>query len=144
MSENKDKKDKTPRHYTVGYGKPPVNSRFRKGVSGNPKGRPKGTLNLATVLERTLREEVVIVESGKRTIVTKLEAAMKQLTNKAAMGDLAAMRQLLALVISAEERSKDDDKPADDLSASDQQVMQAVLKRFEAATWKEGNNDTEQ
>jgi hypothetical protein len=47
-------------------------------------------------------------------------------------------------VISAEERSKDDDKPADDLSASDQQVMQAVLKRFEAATWKEGNNDTEQ
>lgn len=144
MSENNDKKGKTPRHYTVGYGKPPVNSRFKKGSSGNPKGRPKGTLNLATVLERTLREEVVIVESGKRTIVTKLEAAMKQLTNKAAMGDLAAMRQLLALVISAEERSKDDDKPADELSGTDQQVMQAVLKRFEAATRKEGNNDTEQ
>ena len=56
----------------VGYGNPPKHTRFRKGESGNPQGRPKGTLNMATVLARTLRERVVINENGQRKVVTKL------------------------------------------------------------------------
>ena len=36
--------------YEVGYKKPPIHTRFKPGVSGNPKGRPKGTKNLATDL----------------------------------------------------------------------------------------------
>jgi Family of unknown function (DUF5681) len=50
----------------VGYGKPPQATRFKKGVSGNPKGRPKGSLNIATVFTKTLRERVVINEHGQR------------------------------------------------------------------------------
>ena len=42
--------------HTVGYRKPPMHSRFKKGKSGNPNGRPKGTVNFATVLLKTLRE----------------------------------------------------------------------------------------
>ena len=82
----------------VGYRKPPAHTRFKKGQSGNPKGRPKGSLNLSTVLVRTLREQVVINEGGQRKTVTKLEAAVKQLANKAASGDLGALRQLFMLV----------------------------------------------
>lgn len=89
--------------YEVGFGKPPVGTRFQKGKSGNPQGRPKGTLNMATVLERTLRERVVINENGRRKTITKLEAAIKQLTNKAASGELKALQLLAALVRSAEE-----------------------------------------
>ncbi len=63
-----------------------------KGQSGNPNGRPKGTLNRGTVLARALDERVVINENGRRRTVTKWEAATKQLANKAASGDLNAMR----------------------------------------------------
>ena len=89
----------------VGYCKPPKNSRFKVGRSGNPKGRPKGSLNLATVLERTLREKIVINENGCRRVVTKLEAAIAQLVKKATSGDGHAIRYLCQLVTSAEERS---------------------------------------
>ncbi|HTV56705.1 MAG TPA: DUF5681 domain-containing protein, partial [Terriglobia bacterium] len=76
---------------SVGYGKPPENTRFKKGVSGNPKGRPKGSLNVANAFAKALREKVVIVEHGQRKSVTKFEAALKQLVNKAASGDLRAL-----------------------------------------------------
>ena len=99
------KNAKKPTGYTVGYCKPPKSSQFKKGRSGNPKGRPKGALNSATVLERTLREPVVVNENGRRKEITKLEAIFKQLVNQSAGGDLAAIRQVLAKMLEAEGRS---------------------------------------
>jgi len=125
-------KEDKPDSYMVGYGKPPTHSRFKTGQSGNPRGRPKGTLNLATVLERTLREKVVINENGRRKIITKLEAAVKQVVNKAASGDPAALRQLMALVNSAEERFSGPPPPSSELSDVDRMVMQSLLKRLES------------
>ena len=40
--------------YAVGYGKPPLHTRFRKGRSGNPRGRPKRATDLASLLSRAL------------------------------------------------------------------------------------------
>src|SRR5215469_13927239 len=94
-----------PKTTRVGYCNPPRHTRFKKGQSGNPQGRPKGTLNMATVLERTLREKVIITENGRRKTITKLEAAIKQLTNQAASGELKALHLLATLVRSAEERA---------------------------------------
>jgi hypothetical protein len=114
--------------YEVGFGKPPKNHRFQKGTSGNAQGRPKGRRNLATVLGRTLQEKVIINENGIRKTVTKLEAAVKQLVNKAASGDLVALRQLTALARSAEDQAVD--LPSEKLSDSDSKVMQSILKRM--------------
>lgn len=125
----------------VGYGKPPEHSRFKQGRSGNPQGRPKGTLNMATVLARTLREKVVVDEDGKRKTVSKLEAAIAQLVSKATSGDTRAIRHLCQLVTSAEERSVVVE-PTKQLSETDQKVMDNILKRFQRS-FKESKDEPE-
>ena len=82
--------------FAIGYKKPPVKSQFKKGTSGNPKGRPKGSLSISSVLMKTGREQVSVTINGKTRIMTKLEAASMQLHNKAASGDLRAVNLTLA------------------------------------------------
>ena len=118
----------------VGYGKPPRRTQFKKGQSGNPKGRPQGQTNLASVLEKALREKVMITENGQRKCITKLEAAVKQLVNLATSGDLRALRQLAALARSGAERSADVTAPTAAMSDVDQKVLQGVLRRFGATS----------
>ena len=72
--------------YTVGHGKPPLATRFVKGQSSNPSGRPRGKRNLATTLLAVLNELVTITQDGKRRRITKLEATFKQIVNRAATG----------------------------------------------------------
>ena len=116
---------------------------FMPGQSGNPKGRPKGSLNVATVLERELKQRVVINEGGQRRTVTKLEAAIKQVVNKAAGGDLAALKLLNALVSSAEERAVDElRREPQVMSENDQKVMQGVLQRLNRSL-KEATSETQ-
>jgi hypothetical protein len=131
-------KPEKPKGAKVGYCNPPERTRFKTGQSGNPRGRPKGTLNIATVLERTLLEKVVINENGKRKIITKLEAAIKQLTNKAASGELKALQLLTALVRSAEERAIQAPAPNSALEEVDERVVLGMLRRLEAASKESG------
>lgn len=123
-----------PKNAKVGYCSPPKHTRFKKGQSGNPQGRPKGTLNMATVLERTLREKVVINENGRRKTVTKLKAALKQLSNKAASGELKALQLLAALVRSAEERAVQVPISKSALEEVDEKVFLGILNRLEATS----------
>jgi Family of unknown function (DUF5681) len=82
--------------YEVGYGRPPKHRQFRKGQSGNPNGRPRGSRNASTLLDEALKERVVVSEAGRRRGMTKLEAILKQLVNRAAQGDHRATQLLLA------------------------------------------------
>jgi hypothetical protein len=120
-----------PKTTGVGYCRPPEHTRFKKGVSGNPRGRPKGSLNLATILERTLREKVVINENGQRETVTKMEAATKQIVNKAASGELRAIRLVVELLASYEERSVEAFEPDLALGESDEKIVLNILRRFD-------------
>ena len=125
--------------YDVGFGKPPKRTRFHPGVSGNPKGRPRGRRNLATILEQTLQEKIVINDNGTLRTITKLEASVKQLVNKATSGDLVALRQLTSLASSVEEQVVD--PPTKQLADVDLKVMRGVLKRLYGCVKGENNED---
>jgi len=120
---NKDNDDDSA--YEIGFAKPPQHSRFRKGCSGNPNGRPKGRLNLATVLEGVLHAKVAIDENGVCRTVSKLELALEKLVDQAVRGDLAALRLLTNLVASAVE--KDVHTLTNQLAAADLEVLHDVL-----------------
>ena len=116
--------------YTVGYGKPPQHSRFQPGQSGNPKGRPKGSLNLAMALNRALREKVSIIEHGRPRLITKLDAAVKGLVNRAVKGDAKAMQQMLGLspLVGMEEPG-----PSTSLEAQDAAILSDLIKRLDGS-----------
>ncbi len=130
MADNDKTKD--PGGYPVGYGKPPKRTRFKKGQSGNPKGRPKGSLNSAAVFDRAARERIVINENGQRKIVTKQEAVYKQLVNKAVSGDLGALR-LFLMLSQLVEQQQEGAAPMARLDDADQKVILGMLKRFESS-----------
>ena len=52
--------------YEVGYGKPPRSGQFRKGQSGNPKGRPKGARGVKSLLDDALSKEITVSEGARR------------------------------------------------------------------------------
>jgi len=62
-----------------GHGKPPRHDDFKKGQSGNPRGRRPGSKNLATLLESALNQPVTVTENARRRKVTKREAVIAQL-----------------------------------------------------------------
>jgi hypothetical protein len=130
MAADDSKPDASETQNRVGYGSPPTGTRFKKGVSGNPNGRPKGSLNVATAFAKALREKVVVTEHGKRRTITKLEAALKQLVNKAASGDLRALRQLVELARDAEAKQNITNPESPILREIDQDVIAGIMKRF--------------
>jgi len=83
--------------YEVGFGKPPKHTQFRKGHSGNPKGRPKGSQNVSALIRKMFHEKVAVKSNGRTQTMTKLEAAFVQLINKAASGDLKALKEVIRL-----------------------------------------------
>jgi ribosomal protein S20 len=145
MDTKDDKPNEVPESSkSGGYGKPPEATRFKKGSSGNPRGRPKGSLNVATMLLKTLREKVVINEHGQRKTITKLEAALKQLTNKAASGDIRALRQLLESARDAEAKQNAAAALNPVIEELDQEVIDGIMQRFNSEEDQELQKTTQE
>lgn len=81
----------------VGYGRPPMHSRFKPGQSGNPKGRRRGKRNMASLLDEALAQRISITSNGKRKRVSVENALLMRLVEKALGGDLKAAGMLLGL-----------------------------------------------
>jgi hypothetical protein len=86
-----DQADSGPaRNYEVGDRRPPKHSQFKPGVSGNPKGRPKGSVNLRTRIARQLRQTVPVTRHGRQVKMLKADLIAHQIVDAAAKGNLKA------------------------------------------------------
>ena len=84
--------------YEVGYKRPPKETRFKKGNNANPRGRPRGSKNLATLLEEALNTQVETFEDGTRRRRTKRDVVIAQLVDQSANADLRATKLLLDML----------------------------------------------
>ena len=110
--------------YEVGYGKPPLGTRFRQGVSGNPKGRPKGLRNLKTDIQEALRSPITVSIGGKTRKISTQFAAVLRLIKKTMDGDPRAISLLLSLA-----QAYNDEEPAVSAGSSEDDLK--LLAIFE-------------
>jgi hypothetical protein len=118
------------RDYEVGYRKPPRQTRFTKGQSGNPRGRSPGAKNLKTLLSDALNEFVIVSENGGRRKITKREAIITQLVNRSASADFRAIKILLDMVRDIESQTDPASVETSPFSESDEKVIEQLKARF--------------
>jgi hypothetical protein len=93
--------------YEVGYGRPPSKTRFRKGVSGNPGGRPRG-MTPARAKRLALQEAyklVTVREGDKEYALPAIQAVMRQQVRLAAKGNGPAQRAVIAMIQAIEQEA---------------------------------------
>lgn len=114
--------------YEVGYRKPPKASRWRKGRSGNPRGRQKGVPNLKTELIEELGEMIAIKEQGRPRKITKQRGVIKALTAKSVQGDMRAANILINLELRLLRPELIEDAPTE-LAEDDQAILDTFVVR---------------
>lgn len=113
-------KDHPP--YDVGYKKPPKGKRFKKGQSGNKKGRPKGVKNIGTLFKKMLNESITIQENGKARKSTMRETIVRRTVIDAAKGNHKARETVF---LHAKEPIKDPDHMTND------ELLNSLLDKFD-------------
>lgn len=112
--------------YEVGYRKPPKVTRFTKGKSGNPKGRPKQSRNLVTLIDAELDKAVVIQEGNRKVTITKREALAKRMVNAALNGDAKSTSAL----INMDQTRKEQEPEVVELTATDAEQFERLQQRI--------------
>lgn len=112
----------------VGYKRPPVATRWKKGQSGNPSGRKRGTPNLRTDLLAELAEVIQINEGGSARRITKQRALLKSLAARGIKGDARAANLILNLIARLLEP---DQQPSEsvELGVEDKAILDAYLAK---------------
>ena len=120
---------KQDQDYDVGYGKPPKSGQFKKGQSGNPKGRPKGAKGVKAILKRELESSITVRERGREVRLSKAEVLAKGLMGDALKGDAKARTEILRL----DDEFYGEDRPAgaqNAHAAAPEEIDFAILRDF--------------
>lgn len=117
--------------YAVGYGKPPIATRFKPGQSGNPKGRPKAAKGLGTIVRDTMTQKVAVRTPSGAKRISRIEAALHKTVELAMKGNPRALAQLIKLYADAVPEAKpsvDAPELAKDLTATDLAMLEELGK----------------
>ncbi len=121
--------------YAVGYGKPPVRSRFKPGTSGNAAGRRKGSKNLKTLIREEMTAPISIQEGTNTRRVSKIVGVVLRQMQSALKGnDRSAMAIIkMATLFGFLENSENNDAEPTPLSAADLQILETLAARSRKA-----------
>jgi len=125
---------KPDRAYAVGYGRPPIESRFKPGASGNPRGRRKGSKNLKTLVRKAMTACISIQEGTKTRRVSKIEGVVLRQLQSALKGDdrsaMAVIKMAMQMGLLEEPASNAAEDTA--LSGTDERILDELLARHSA------------
>jgi hypothetical protein len=130
----KNRKQYAAGTHTVGYGKPPRAHQFKRGQSGNPNGRPKGSKNEATILQELLQHKVALNNRGKTRKIILLEAILRKVAEDCLRGNTKS----ISFLLNRYQTATSGDAGQADISQDDQAVLDAFLREFKK---KDDNGD---
>jgi hypothetical protein len=110
----------------VGYRKPPKSTQFKKGKSGNPRGRPHGSRGVSVVLRDVIRQKIPVTENGRTRRVPALEVMFRRLANDAMRNDPRALKLILSLVDRYAEAPEAESR-IEEVLAEDQEILARYL-----------------
>lgn len=123
--EKRDRSKANAPQYAVGKGKPPTQTQFQKGVSGNPSGKRKRPKDPWEAMEDLLLNRTcAVMIDGKRQQVPYGEAFMLRLGNEAMQGKTVPTKIIFDLWVGWASRSKSQE--ADALSPADEEVLSSL------------------
>lgn len=115
--------------YEIGYKKPPIHSQFKKGISGNPHGRPKGEQNSISIIKKIADKEVSVKKNGKETKISTRAAVIMQLFNQALSGNLKAISMVLPLINILEVKESERERLRSALTREDEYIVKNFLEK---------------
>ncbi|HEY1631862.1 MAG TPA: DUF5681 domain-containing protein [Rhizomicrobium sp.] len=111
---------------SVGRGRPPKHTQFRKGQTGNAKGRPKGSRNFFTEFTEEFSEKIPVRENGKIKKVSKGRATVKSTFARAIQGDAKHTSMVFNVAQKLEGQGAETPQAVSDVRREE------ILKRHEA------------
>ena len=120
--------------YQVGYGRPPVEHRFKTGNRANPKGRGKKTRNRKVVVREVLLELIKVNEGGVEKQMPALQVVLKRLLSQALKGDLKAAITVIGMAQREGLLTPEEEEAVDALSDNDMAIVQDAMQRLNHAT----------
>ena len=82
----------------IGYRRPPKASQFKKGTSGNPRGRPRGSRGIGNILHDVTKQKIAVTENGRTRWMQAVEVMLRRLINEAVQGDQGALKFIFTLM----------------------------------------------
>jgi hypothetical protein len=119
--------------YEVGYGRPPVEHRFKPGNNANPKGRLKGSKNRKVVIQDVLLEPITVRDGGEVKQMTKLEALLKKTLADALAGDKKSAAVIFSIAQKEGFLTPEQVEAVEGLADDDAAIIEAYNRRVLAS-----------